>query len=177
MQQQEDAYSSSPSAAPHILSEEVASCSRSPQQVSPTQHIDLHQVWPVHDVPSQSTMKSSFTLPACVFCTIAAAPGGKSEPPEPLLGAGTGSALLIVIPILAGVWLNHCLCKPHIITSISVALCKYLYQDVHAKHICRGLWHAHVPVSPQGLTWLNAPSQSAWQQYIALSGRRRVCLR
>lgn len=46
-------------------------------------------------------MKLRSTLPACVFWTIAAAPGGKREPPEPVLGGGIASALLTVIPILA----------------------------------------------------------------------------
>ena len=69
-------------------------------------------------------MQSSTTLPACVFCTIAAAPGGKSEPPEGLLGAGNGSALLTVIPILAGVRVYQCLCKLDMVKSTLEALCK-----------------------------------------------------
>ena len=74
-------------------------------------------------------MQASNTLPAFVFCTIAAAPGGNSEPPEALPGTGKGSALLTVIPILLGVLLGQCLCKPDMFNLTLGSFCRHSHQS------------------------------------------------
>lgn len=91
-----------------------------------------------------------------MFCTIAAAPGGSSEPPEALPGTGKGSALLTVIPILLGVLLDQCLCKLDMFTSTLGALCRRLHQELRKYSGVEVSGMPHVPASPQGLTWLLA---------------------
>jgi len=120
------------------------------------QHIHLHQVWARVDLAMYSTMNTAPTLPACVFCSIAAAPGGKSVAPEVLPDGGLASALLTVIPIFAG---RDVLQLPEHLLHIHrwrYDMWECFQQDMHVTFSVDVPGWQCLQLKPQGLVWLDA---------------------